>query len=245
MKFIKKVLLTAALVSMFFLGVHVARPHHNPTFRLTPERAATHAIRYYTHVGKEVGSCTGVAIGPHAILTAGHCNEGADATEHIQLDYSMHYYKILMIITDGQDHDVYILDGPAFKNFVLVRQREAKTDEAIISYGTGGQDWPPHTYLGKVETDLNGGDQSDVDAAEGIHAFSIPVVPGDSGSAIYGSDGSIVALASWANAYDDGSHAEAAGAALAFSPKFYQEMRDLKETVDNGNNDSAHPNGQP
>lgn len=225
-------------------------PPPAPVVMLTPERAATHQIHYFKEPGNEVAECTGTAIGPHALLTATHCDE--EQINHIQLDYSARYYTILAIGSDGRDHDIYVLDGPAFTNIVTVKAREAVLGESIVSYGVGGEDFPPHVYTGTVITDIHGGDQSDIDIREKTHAFSFAPISGDSGSAVYASDGSIVALLTWANGPDKKHITEAVGSALNFGQDVYQYFRDLKETKDNGddtsptatgNGGAASPNG--
>lgn len=241
----KKFIAGLAVALILAVGTACHKPRTTHHERLTPERAATHSIIYYKSPGKDVGQCTGTAIGPHAILTGAHCNEGEELVKHISLDYSTRYYTILEIITDEQDHDIYILDGPAFTNFVQVHAREAKIGEHVVSYGTGGKSYPPHTYDGYAEHDIVSEDQSDVDAAEGAHAFSLPVVPGDSGSAVYANDGSLVALVTWGNDRVDPETleitGEAVGSALNFPQQLLEKISTLRETE---NNDDHRSNAQ-
>ena len=254
MKFLKSFLLgsTFTVACLFSLATLHHRPIKPRTFNNSPQRAATHEMRLYSLNVKgqpdEDGSCTATAIGPHALLTASHCNEfGED--KFIQLDYSSRYFHILAIATDNRDHDIYILDGPAFTHYVTVHAREARIGESVTSYGTGGNDFPPHAYYGKVVMDFNGGDTSDVDIAERTHAFSFRAIPGDSGSAVYATDGSIVGLVTWGNG-DASEGPEAVGMALNFPAKVYENIRNVKETQNNGDDtsptadsDSAGNNG--
>lgn len=231
LKFLRFVLAVVLCWGLTLVGLRSLR--HHRTVQLTPERAATHSIRYFDH-GKIDGECTGTAIGPHALLTAGHCNEdGSDV--FIQLDYSFRYYRILAIVTDGRDHDIYILDGPAFKNIVKVHTREARVGEPVVCYGTGNSDFPPHTYVGRETSDNNGRDQSDVSAHDRTHQFSIDAIPGDSGAAIYGADGSIVALVSWQR---DNEEITGIGSALNFGQDTYRQLLKLTETTNNGDDTS-------
>jgi hypothetical protein len=197
------------------IGISLKLVPFNP---ITPERKATHMISYLGEEGEEhFDACTGTAVGPHALLTAVHCDKGDLDT--IRLDLSKRLYHIIGAVGDGRDHVIYHLDGPAFINTVNIHEREAVLGEKVVSYGNGG-DYPQHTYFGSVIAEANGGDTSDVDAADGTRCFSLHVVPGDSGSAIYGADGSIVALVT----YGDPRYNTATGFALAFPPAVLEEI---------------------
>lgn len=235
MKFLSSVWLSACLLAaaLTFEGANGFGPlkhvfeikasqkdQFNP---ITPERKATHMLTYLNKDGKPAAGCTGTAVGPHALLTAVHCDEGEYT--HIRLDLSRHVYNIIGAVTDGRDAIIYHLDGPEFKNYVTIRQREARIGESVISYGDGGRDYPQHTYTGKVIADANGGDTSDVDAADGTHCFSIPVIPGDSGSAVYGADGAMVAIVTYSQGTDTEDVGEAVGFALNFTPEQLEQIK--------------------
>lgn len=221
-KHIRKIALLGAAVALFAL--QSAYTPHNKLAQITPERRATHMITYYDDNKAPSGMCTGTAVGPHALLTALHCDEGDEDT--ISLDLAVHKYHIIGIIYDGRDHIIYHLDGPAFTNVVTVKEREAVLGEVVTSYGDGHRDFPQHTYYGKTIVDDNGGDTSEIDKADGAHCFSLPVVPGDSGSAVYGTDGSIVALVTYGGTNDETGVQSAIGFALAFTP---QELEEIKQ----------------
>ena len=180
-------------------------------------------ITYYVSDSDQPeGLCTGTAVGPHALLTALHCDRGE--TDTISLDLSVQKFHIIGTAYDGRDHIIYHLDGPAFTHYVVIKQREAVLGETITSYGDGHQDFPQHTYYGTVITDDNGGDTSEIDQADGTRVFSIPVVPGDSGSAVYGRDGDIVALVTYGGTTDEGQN-NAVGFALNFKPEVLEEIK--------------------
>ena len=228
---VKKYFRTALLLlaaGLLIAGIAKHKPVYLPQqAAITPERRATHMITYYKVKDdvpdERVETCTGTVVGPHALLTALHCDEGETTT--ISLDLSVRKYHIIGIVYDGRDHIIYHLDGPAFKNIVTIHEREAVLGETVTSYGNGHRDFPQHTYFGSVVADDNGGDTSEVDKADGGHSFSIPVVPGDSGSAIYGIDGSIVALVTYGGTNGE-EEPVAVGFALAFSP---QELEEIKQ----------------
>jgi hypothetical protein len=216
MKKLSLVIAAAVCATVLSVGVRFhAAQKFNP---ITPERKATHMITYYEDDSEHrISLCTGTAVGPHALLTAMHCDFGESRT--ISLDLSVKKYHIIGTASDGRDHIIYHLDGPAFTNVVTIKERKAVMGEQVISYGDGKEDYPPHTYVGKVVEQANGGDTSEVDAADGTTEFTLPVVPGDSGSAIYAKDGSIVALVTYADEDVNADIHQAAGFALAFTPE--------------------------
>jgi hypothetical protein len=219
MKKFSFIIVTALCIYSLVLGtvLYVGEHHHSATNPITAERKATHMITYYDDKDSEhrISFCTGTAVGPHALLTAMHCDFGESST--ISLDLSVKKYHIIGTARDGRDHIIYHLDGPAFTNVVTIKERKAIMGEQVISYGNGKEDYPPHTYVGKVVEQANGGDTSEVDAADDTTEFTLPVVPGDSGSAVYAKDGSIVALVTYEDEDEETATHRAVGFALAFT----------------------------
>lgn len=183
---------------------------------ITPERTATHMIAFYNG-NSTAGYCTGTAVGPHALLTASHCTDEGYTT--ISLDLSVKKYHIIGKVEDGSDHTIVHLDGPAFTDIVTIKERQARIGEVVTSYGDGGRDFPQHTYFGHVIKQGNGGDTSELDARDGMATFDIPVIPGDSGSAVYGTDGDIVALVTYSDTDEEENIHQAVGFALSFTPE--------------------------
>lgn len=185
--FFKKALKVAVVL---FVVASVINVHEHfkqkPIEPMTPQRRASHRIKY------DRGSCTGTAIGPHAILTASHCNKD-ESTDTIHLDLSVKDFHIEKTLTDGRDHDIYLVDA-TLTNFVPYKVRPSKMGEHTHLYGSGGGEYPPERKDGfRVEWD----DPSDIDAADGIVHFTEPVIPGDSGSAVFNDDGTIAAVTTY------------------------------------------------
>jgi Trypsin len=158
------------------------------------QQKASHLI----HLSDRI--CTATAVGPHALLTAEHCildEEGQVVKDHrINLDLSTHVYQMLAVTGDDRDHVILLIDGPAFVNFVnlTTNVRATVPGEAVYMYGNGGGEYPGRRLDGvNVPFDEN----SDVDQAQHIRRYTIRVIPGDSGSAVYGLDGKIVALVTY------------------------------------------------
>lgn len=188
MKFLTKLLLSATL----FLAGCTPRPATQPKpFNPPAEQKATHMVTFYRG-NRPVGLCTATAIGPHALLTASHCNKDEKLTK-IHLDVVLNDFHIQKTLTDDRDHDIYLVDAQ-FTNYIDYKVRPAKLGEHVHLYGHGEGDYPSHRQDGKM---IRFDDPSDIDQRQGIVAFDMTVIPGDSGSAVLADDGSIVALTTY------------------------------------------------
>jgi hypothetical protein len=192
-KYLKSALaIAAALLIVAGTVLHQPAKHYTQKFHpVTPQQLAEHRVIF---VGE--GLCTATAVGPHALLTATHCDED-DKVKKIKLDLAVQEFNILAKTTDGRDHVIYIIDGPAFKNFILLQPGEhtARPAEHVHIYGGGGGAYPL-PYKEGIQTHAVQ-DTSEVDHAEGLNFYTIPAIPGDSGSAIFGSDGRIIAVTTY------------------------------------------------
>ena len=167
----------------------------------TLQQKAQHLVIFLNEKGEDDGLCTATAIGPHAILTAEHCNKGDNPDTEITLDLSMEHRNLVSEFYDGRDHEIYLLDGPAFKNYLrpdeLIEVAPVRADEKVFIYGDGLGSYPPRRVDGQVDNDSNAIDFSDVDQELQAVWYTMAVVPGDSGSAIYASDGRVVGLVTY------------------------------------------------
>lgn len=192
---VKKYLRTALLLlaaTLLVVGTVKHRPIVKPVAQrpITIQQRAEHRIKI-----EGEGQCTATAVGPHALLTALHCDE-KDLTA-VTLDLSMRKFHLLSKTLDGRDHVIYIIDGEALQNFVPLQPgvHPAGTFERIYIYGSGGGAYPPQYKSGTRTTAIT--DVSEIDQADGLQFYSIPVIPGDSGSAIYGEDGRIIGVVTY------------------------------------------------
>ncbi len=189
MKHLPKLLLLATLI---FVGCAPKRlPVPKPVDLVT--QRATHMVSFMDGEEKK-GLCTATAIGPHALMTASHCNKDEKLTT-IHLDVVLNGFHIQKTLTDDRDHDIYLIDGPALQNTLPYKVRAAKPGEHVHLYGNGGGEYPARREDG---VRLAFDDPSEIDNSEGIVEFSLKVIPGDSGSAVVSNeDGSIVALTTY------------------------------------------------
>ena len=183
-------LVVVVLISLSVMTYRLGNVLNHLHADTTPQEGATHMIQLVNPYGRQVGLCTATAIGPHALLTAHHCNpEGRN--KQVDIDYATRHFHIQQTLVDDHDHDIYLLDGPAFKNTVTYSVRPAKVGEPVYMWGDGEGTYPSRQLTGQAITTF---DPSDVDQDAGEVSFSLQCIPGDSGSAVYGSDGKIVAL---------------------------------------------------
>src|SRR5713226_3523673 len=87
-----------------------------------PSRLDDPEVKAYHHIVQETlanrDSCSATAIGPHALLTATHCELGSD---ELQIDgLSAHISKKLR---DGNDHTIYIFSDTTFPTYLPVSER--------------------------------------------------------------------------------------------------------------------------
>ncbi len=188
LKLITKLLL---LTTLCLMG---CTPRKLPVAKVDPvAQKATHLIIFMDgNRGKSL--CTATAIGPHALMTASHCNKDEKLTT-IHLDIVFTDFHIQKTLTDDRDHDIYLIDGPSLQNTVPYKVRAAKPGEHVHLYGNGDGEYPAHREDG-VQTPFN--DPSEIDHQEGVVQFSTEVIAGDSGSAVISDeDGSIVGVTSY------------------------------------------------
>jgi V8-like Glu-specific endopeptidase len=81
---------------------------------VTKAHKTTHKIEMPSLLGSG-GSCSGTAIGPHALLTASHC---VSLSAVLTVDGEDAHIAGLM--SDGLDHSIYLLEGVEFKDYAEV-----------------------------------------------------------------------------------------------------------------------------
>lgn len=214
MKRLKEFILFCAVVAVLGLGTHFVKPQ-----AVTPQQRTQHMVQFLNDTGDTERECTASSIGPHAILTAAHCNDGDKPLSNLYVDYSIVVYHIFAEADDGHDHVIYLLDGPAFKNYIpteaLIKSGPISATDHVSLYGCGQDTFPPRRLDGKLDVELQSADSSDVNAEQGLQYVTLPVIPGDSGAAIFGDDGRVFGLVTYKVGTD------AALFPLAFTPDAY------------------------
>jgi len=171
-------------------------------------------------------TCSGTAVAEHAILTADHCNYG-DESLQMKLDRSTRVYNILGAVHDGRDHVIYILDGPKFTVVDPLLQRPPVIGEKVYIYGFGMHRYPAVRKEGVVVDEY---DPSEIDRGQAMVYTSIQVIPGDSGSAVYAQDGTVLGLVTWSTGAEGillDKHGNA-NFSLGFTPAQLDNIRSVK-----------------
>jgi hypothetical protein len=172
----------------------------------TAQRKAAHEIMFVVFDKDDDGTvtagrglCTASAIGPHALLTAAHCDKGQKG---IWVDNSIGQYNILGRITDGYDHIIFLVDGPAFKDTMgkfYPKDVQPTMGLQVFLYGDGGGMYPPmyrHGYYMGTETITKEGIPEGMPVGD-LYLFDLSIIGGDSGSAIYDEHGNLVTLVTY------------------------------------------------
>ncbi len=234
----RKILCTVLSVGLLFtaLSTHKVKPQP-----VTFQQRTQHMVEFLSNAFLPGGQCTATAIGPHAILTASHCNESDEPLSILTLDYSTRRYNIVASKEDSHDHTIYLIDGPPLRNYLpqsaLLNTKPTRVGETVCVYGDGEGTFPPRRLCGGLAVLQQIEDFSDVDQDQGIQYYTLGILHGDSGSAIFGEDGRVVGLVTYGFGLDKrGEPAEsAAGFPLTFSEQDLQVAAtfDIEKLVKN------------
>ena len=156
----------------------------------------THEIISEPFVGGG-SQCSATAIGPHALLTASHCEE---PVESLSVDGKT--AKILSLSRDGFDHTIYWLDI-TFTDYAKFSAEESQVGDDIFIFGNPGSnsDLFRKGYVSNIPgikapakdlfTAIFGGSSRPSPIVYDLNGWM-----GDSGAAIFNSTGEIVGVVS-------------------------------------------------
>lgn len=165
-------------------------------------RAATHVIAQATI--SSAYQCSATAIGPHALLTASHCELPTDS---LFMDESTDKVKIADRIRDEYDHTIYLLKGVTFEHYSSVRLNDAFAQgEEVFVFGNPGT-WENIFRRGYITGTCNRFPISQI-------LYSFEDDHGDSGAGVFAADGALITVIS--RREPDGDP-ETAGLSLAAS----------------------------
>jgi hypothetical protein len=159
---------------------------HNPA--IEHAHLITYEIEFHTKLINE--KCSATAIGPHALLTASHC-EGP--TEDILIDFMPH--KVLGIARDENEHTVFFVDDK-FYAWAKVSTEAMQLGDDVFLFGNPGDmlDVLRKGYVSKMSADM------DDDKAE--FALDFNGWPGDSGAGIFNAKGELVGVVSMGHLHE-------------------------------------------
>jgi hypothetical protein len=173
---------------------------------LQKSHKASHKIKMSTILGEGpgAGSCSAVAVGPHALLTAGHCGTISAVITVDDKDAD-----VLGTLGDGLDHLIILLGGVSFTDYADVASVNLQQGDEVYVFGNPG----PFTdvfrkgYVSTLRQKENDPDRP-VDVLlkfkthEGnedvqITYYDLNGFFGDSGSALFNAEGQVVAITSF------------------------------------------------
>ena len=135
--------------------------------------------------------CSATAIGPHALLTASHCEQPTDELAIQGVDKTA---TIVSKIRDGQDHTIYLLSGVTFDSYATVdTNHKFYQGEPVYMFGNPGElsDVYRTGYYAASHDPSTVLDQAPLE-----NLFELPVWHGDSGAAVFDANGDIVEVVS-------------------------------------------------
>jgi hypothetical protein len=173
------------------------------------QRRATHQIIFPVMVPSDEpgqlptlrhGLCTSSALGPHALLTATHCDVGETT---LRVDREIGDRHVLGRIADGKDHTILFVDGDSFKDVMNKFYNPDsysmdKVGDDVFLYGDGAGMYPPQYRKGyRMDSVQIGSDEVEGMPTGTVYLFDINIIGGDSGSAIYDKHGNLVSLVTY------------------------------------------------
>jgi V8-like Glu-specific endopeptidase len=123
----KKAIVVLAVFAMLVFASPL--PAHNDT--VDRAHKTTHEIELDTIL--QQSQCSATAIGPHALLTASHCEL---PTSDITIDGDD--AKILALTRDDQDHTIYLVDA-TFKDWSVVSTDKPEVGDHVFIFGNPGE----------------------------------------------------------------------------------------------------------
>jgi len=128
--------------------------------------------------------CSATAVGPHALVTATHCELASD---DIDIDGTQNN-QIVKTIRDRHDHTIYLLKGIEFKTFARFSKDPTPPRLTVFAWCN------PSMYMHQLRTGSYTGSKSY--GGRVIQLYDLKVERGDSGSAIFNYSGEIVGVVS-------------------------------------------------
>jgi hypothetical protein len=157
----------------------------NVTIKRADTPKSTHKIEQETMFG--MGTCSATAIGKHALLTATHCELSTD-----ELDVDGVSVKIVQRLRDGNDHTIYLIEGKTFTDIAAFSPNALQLGDPVFLWGN------PRGLVHLYRQGFYAGKQRPPGKPfwPDVLMFDLNIGPGDSGGALFNSNGEIVAVVS-------------------------------------------------
>jgi hypothetical protein len=143
---------------------------------------------------RQAGDCSGYAVGPHSMLTAGHCVFGNADPSKVSISFGKSAPEVITeIILDGHDHALVVFTSKTFSTYVAMTFAIPEQSDRVFMWGNptslDALDCWREGYFSGHGLYNSGG------AAHPFYLFIMPSAHGDSGSLIFNGNGDIVGMA--------------------------------------------------
>jgi len=98
------------------------------------EELSAHRIAFLDKRGDVDAQCSATAIGPHAFMTAAHCNDADQPDVQVRIDLSTRRFNLIAVTEDRRDHVIYLTDA-TFTNYINVKERPAGNERSGTHMG--------------------------------------------------------------------------------------------------------------
>jgi hypothetical protein len=176
---------------LFWTGcIAPARPSPAPVQAINVKsvRPTTHRIAQATMASDTY--CSATAIGPHALLTATHCELGSD-----NLSVDGQIVKIQGRVRDDLDHTIYLVRGITFNAWIpVVLEVEFDSGQSVHLWGNPGGERGlyRHGFYAGMTMAPAFKDTMTIPA----YLFDMNIYRGDSGAGVFTDDGRLVGMIS-------------------------------------------------
>jgi V8-like Glu-specific endopeptidase len=196
-RFLAKSLLRAIIV----VGLLVAILHSGRELRKTYVKYEARKATHYLSMGG--GSCTGVAVGPHTILTAEHCLTDdfsirkvpktlTDIPSEFTIGIDGQQAQMLAVEADGFDH-VLILTNVKLPAYLKIDQsNKFVQNQKLVAYGYPGD----RTDKVLSEPRFDSTEKDTFHTFPDFAVFDMTALPGDSGEGLVNMSGKVVGMLS-------------------------------------------------
>lgn len=140
------ILLVVLAVTALVVSAQVTAPPSSHRALYAQAHAEAHSIQMETLL--ETKKCSATAVGPHALLSAAHCELGTD-----ELELDGYTVEVGGTIRDGRDHTIFILPKIKFKDYAVINQTLPEQGDEIFYFGNPDKvkDWFRKGYVVNVQ----------------------------------------------------------------------------------------------
>lgn len=205
---------SCAFAQLQFVQTHPPAKEHKIAEPYRDSYLAAHKIHVTNPFTDQGEGCSATAIGPHALLTAAHCNV---PQKSITVDDQPATIELEM--GDSADHSILFVSGVEFKAFATVEVREPEIGEDVFFWGN------PLAY----SDSLRKGHIAGWSALGGLDEMMVNIngAPGDSGSGLFDHNGILIGVLTDCEVKVENLFKLVGYLPLRFSPELLKKAREF------------------